>query len=184
MDLEVVILTLMGADRPGLVGALAERVAAHGGNWEEGRMAHLGGQFVGLLRVTVPGEKRAALEEALRLLGDQGLSVHSLHEAPAAPTPGPLRVHLEVTGQDREGIVRDISTVLSARGVNVEELETRCESAAMTGETLFRARAVLAVPEGGDVDAELGRLRDELEAIGNDLMVDLGTPSGARNGSL
>ena len=37
------VLTLIGPDRPGLVEAVAEVVAAHGGNWLESRMAHLAG---------------------------------------------------------------------------------------------------------------------------------------------
>ena len=52
--MEDLVLTLIGADRPGLVESLAKRVAAHRGNWVESRMAHLAGQFAGILRVEVP----------------------------------------------------------------------------------------------------------------------------------
>ena len=41
------VLTLIGPDRPGLVEAVAEVVARHGGNWLESRMAHLAGKFAG-----------------------------------------------------------------------------------------------------------------------------------------
>jgi len=51
------VLTLIGPDRPGLVESVAARVAAHGGNWLESRMAHLAGQFAGILRVEVPAER-------------------------------------------------------------------------------------------------------------------------------
>ena len=54
------VLTLIGPDRPGLVESLAKRVTAHGGNWVESRMAHLAGQFAGILRVEVPPENVAA----------------------------------------------------------------------------------------------------------------------------
>ncbi len=43
------VLTLIGPDRPGLVEAVAEPIAAHGGNWLESRMAHLAGQFAGIV---------------------------------------------------------------------------------------------------------------------------------------
>lgn len=39
------VLTLIGPDRPGLVEAVADTIAARGGNWVESRMARLGGQF-------------------------------------------------------------------------------------------------------------------------------------------
>ena len=45
------VLTLIGPDRPGLVEAVAEVVAAHGGNWLESRMARLAGKFAGILRI-------------------------------------------------------------------------------------------------------------------------------------
>ena len=59
------VLTLIGPDRPGLVEAVAEVIAGHGGNWLESRMAHLAGQFAGILRVEVPGAQVAPLSVAL-----------------------------------------------------------------------------------------------------------------------
>lgn len=174
MQSKVVVLTLIGPDKPGVVEALSECVAQHRGNWEESRMAHLGGQFAGLLRVTVPSNSLQALEQDLRGLGAQGLAVHSHAEATPTKADAGRRVRLELAAHDREGIVRDISTVIASRNLNVEELSTRCESAAMTGETLFRAEALLRLPEDQTTTTDTIRaLRDELEAIGNDLMVDL-----------
>ena len=67
------------------------------------------------------------------------------------------------------GAVRDISQALAACGVNVDELESECESAPMSGGMLFKARARLRVPAEVSIDA----LREGLEEIANDLMVDL-----------
>ncbi|NCF90353.1 MAG: glycine cleavage system protein R, partial [Verrucomicrobiaceae bacterium] len=53
MDTESVILTVIGADKPGLVERLATIVADHHGNWLESRMARLAGQFAGILQVEV-----------------------------------------------------------------------------------------------------------------------------------
>ena len=49
----VLVLTISGRDRSGLVEQLADVIAVHGGNWEHCRMAHLAGRFVGLLEVSV-----------------------------------------------------------------------------------------------------------------------------------
>ena len=162
-----IVLTLIGPDRPGLVAALSEAVASHGGNWEEGRMAHLDGQFAGLLRVVVPESQRAALEAALGDLA--GLSVTSTTGESPGPGDADPRYTLSVLGQDREGIVLDLARALSKHGVNVEEFTSTCESAPMSGETLFRATAELRVPAAASLDA----LREALEAIGDDLMVDV-----------
>ena len=163
------VMTVIGRDKPGLVDSLAGIVADHGGNWLESRMSRLGGQFAGILRVQVPAEKEAALVGALKKLEPEGLTVvvHSDRQDPAQSERA--LVFLEIVGQDRPGIVHQISHALAAHGVNVEELNTECASAAMTGETLFKAQAKLNIPEL----CNLAGLRNELEKIAEDLIVDL-----------
>jgi glycine cleavage system regulatory protein len=163
-----VVLTLIGPDRPGLVEAVAERVTAHGGNWLESRMAHLAGQFAGILRVELAPERVEALRAALRELEARGLTV--LMHTGAAPPPAQSRaMELEAVGQDHPGIVRDVSQVLLRHAVNIEELTTDRFSAPMAGGLMFRARLRLGVPAGVDTD----RLCRDLERIAHDLMVDL-----------
>ena len=163
------ILTVIGPDRPGLVEALAQLVSAHGGNWLESRMAHLEGQFAGLLRVQVPKSTVPDLRSALLALESQGIRILLSESGGAPPTEGQRPVSLELVGQDRPGIVREITAALATRGVNIEEFESRCTSAPMSGETLFHARAELRVPDGSTLE----EVRDTLERIGNELMVDV-----------
>ena len=163
------VLTLLGPDRPGLVEAMAALIARHGGNWLESRMASLAGEFAGILRVEVDAAEAPALESALRSLeADQGLAILVKSARDVEPPTGRL-LTLELVGTDRPGIVREISQALAAKGVNVEELETECSSAPMTGETLFRARALLRLPRAA---AEEDLLRS-VESIAEDLMVDV-----------
>lgn len=165
------VLTVIGPDRTGLVEALAQRISAAGGNWEASRMAQLAGQFAGILLVTVDKARTDELLAALRALDGAGLTV-SAHPAPGAtPPPGAHQVFLELTGDDRVGIVRDVARILAERGVNVEELESDVTSAPMSGEPLFFARAVLRVP----ASLPLSELRTALESLGSELMVDLAT---------
>src|SRR5450830_1474043 len=69
------VLTIIAADKPGLVERIAQNIAAHGGNWLESRMAHMAGQFAGILRVSVPAENRQALVNALEDLSTHGIRV-------------------------------------------------------------------------------------------------------------
>jgi glycine cleavage system regulatory protein len=165
-----IVVTLIGPDRPGLVEAVAASVAAHGGNWLEGRMAQLAGKFAGILRVEVAAERAAELTSALAALEKNGLRL-IVEIAGEAPTPaGPSRtMDVELLGLDRPGLVREVSGVLAARRVNVETLETDVYSAPMTADSMFRARARVRVP--GDVDA--AELRRSLERLAGDLMVDI-----------
>ncbi|HAM44044.1 MAG TPA: amino acid-binding ACT protein, partial [Propionibacteriaceae bacterium] len=61
----MLILTVVGDDRAGLVAALAEVVSAHGGNWERSELAELAGTFAGIVEVSVPAAAAAALTAAL-----------------------------------------------------------------------------------------------------------------------
>jgi glycine cleavage system regulatory protein len=158
------VLTLIGPDRPGLVEAVAQRVAAHGGNWLESRMA----QFAGILRVELPPASVAGLQEALRELESEGLRVVALSGAEPAGSDV-SDIEIEIVGQDHPGIVRDIALVLVRHGANIEELVTDRRSAPMAGSLLFTARARVRLPASLDA----GRLRKDLETIAHDLMVDL-----------
>jgi len=162
-------MTVIGQDRPGLVETVAALVAEHGGNWLESRMSRLGGQFAGILRVEVPNENEPPLVAALKKLESQGLTV-VVHTDQPKPLPTAARQsELDIVGQDRPGIVREISRALAGFGVNVEELETECASAAMSGETLFKAHARLSIPESCDT----AQIRKQLERIAADLIVEI-----------
>lgn len=163
------VMTVIGRDRPGLVESVAQVVAAHGGNWLESRMARLGGQFAGILRVEVPSERVSALEGALAKLREVGLSVVVHRDEPPPLAPATKLHTLEVSGQDRPGIVRQIAHALAEMGVNVEELSSECRSAAMSGQTVFRAVFRFAVP----ANSSLSEVRERVERVASDLIVDV-----------
>jgi glycine cleavage system regulatory protein len=162
------VLTLIGDDYPGIVQQLADEVLGAGANWEESRMARLGGKFAGLLRVSIDAAQADALTSRLTSSGIAGLTV-VVERSGAAASEGVRTIQLELIGHDHPGIIRNIAHVLAARHVNIEELETDTTSAPMSGDTLFRARVMLRMP--ATMDAEL--LRTELEARAGELMVDL-----------
>jgi glycine cleavage system regulatory protein len=163
------VLTIIGLDRPGLVQLVSSRVADHGGNWLESRMCHLGGQFAGIARVEVPAEKAPDFRQAVKQLETQGLRVSVDAGEGAVLVAGGVAAVIELVGQDRPGILRNVTSVLSVHGVNVEELSSECVSAPMGGGTLFQARVRVSVPPA----VKLESVRADLEKIAADLMVDL-----------
>jgi len=162
-------MSVIGKDRPGLVELVAGIIAGEGGNWLESRMCRLGGEFAGILRIEVPAEKEGALLRALKALDARGLNITVKSDEAALEAGGRRFATLEIIGQDRPGIVREITSALARQGVNVEALNTECDSAPMSGETLFKARAKLTIPESCDVTG----LRDELERVAGNLLVDV-----------
>lgn len=164
------VLTVIGDDRAGLVDALAGPITRRGGNWDRSHMARLAGKFAGIVVVSVGDDQVDALSADLGTLTAQGLldvsvAIASTDDAPADDEL--LQLHL--IGQDRPGIIREIAAALAERNVSIEELETSASSAPMSGELLFEAAATLRVP----ADTDPGDLRSTLEAIANELMVDL-----------
>jgi glycine cleavage system regulatory protein len=161
------VITLVGADRTGLVESVARVVAEHEGNWLESRMCRLGGEFAGILRVEIPAEKKSALLAALQKISGLNVVIQPTQSAVAA-TSG-RQTKLEIVGSDRPGIVREITAALARANVNVEEFFSELVSAPMSGETLFKASARLQLPEHCDLAA----LKKDLEKIAADLLVDV-----------
>ena len=165
------VLTVIGNDTSGLVDALADPIARHGGSWDRSHMARLAGQFAGIVVVSVPDDNVTALQASLDGLNAQGLLDVQVAIASSStedvPTENVLR--LELIGQDRPGIISEISAALATSNVSILELETNTLSAPMSGEPLFEAKATLRVPN----ELPLDQLRETLEDIANELMVDL-----------
>jgi glycine cleavage system regulatory protein len=163
------VITLVGADRTGLVECVARVVAEHDGNWLESRMCRLGGEFAGILRVEIPTEKKSALLAALQKLQTNHLQIVVRDDAKTAGKISGKQTSLEIIGADRPGIVREITSALARAGVNVEEFSSEISSAPMSGENLFKATARLQLPDRCDLAA----LKQDLEKIAADLLVDV-----------
>lgn len=163
------VLTVIADDKPGIVEQLSAVIAEQGGNWLESRMSHMAGKFAGILRVSIDEDKSNSLISALSSLNSSGIIVNAETSKDAGEVVASKDLTLNLVGNDRPGIVREVSQTLAKQGVNVLELTTNCESAAMSAEALFKTVAHLRVPQGFDADA----LTDALEAISNDLMVEI-----------
>src|SRR5450432_3346370 len=128
------VITLVGADRTGLVESVARAVAGHGGNWLESRMCRLGGEFAGILRIEIPSEKKSPLLAALQDLQEHGLQIVVRDDRPVSAAASGKQTKLEIVGSDRPGIVREITSALARANVNVEEFSSELVSAPMSGE--------------------------------------------------
>jgi len=164
------VLTIIGNDRPGLVETLADLIAKHEGNWDESRMARLAGHFAGVVQIQLPENQAEGFIAALPSLADRGLSVSVVDsDWSLVNVDHHNSLQLELVGQDRPGIVREISSKLAALGVSMQDLRTVVESAPMSGERIFRAEAELVPPT--QVDAE--QIRAILERLADEMMIDI-----------
>lgn len=163
------VLTAVGDDRPGLVADLTDALAAAHGNWLESELASLAGKFAGIALVEVPDAD--ALHTALARLAEDGLTV-TLAPADEGPVPaGGQVLHVVVMGNDRPGILREVTGALASRGVTIDRLETLTRHAPMANALLFEADAAVRLPDGVSAD----EVRAALEDLSSELVVDFDT---------
>lgn len=161
------VLTVIGDDRAGLVSALADVVSAHGGNWSRSQLAELSGKFAGIVEVEVDDARSSELADALApLAGLLDVTVHA--GAVAEPSSGEA-IAFEVVGNDRPGIVQEITAVLRDHRVSIDRFESDLVEAPMSGGGLFRASVQAHVDDAATVDSVVAALH----ALAGELMVDL-----------
>ena len=163
------VVTVIGTDRPGIVNLLSDAAQRFGANWAASRMASLAGQFAGIVHFEVSDREAELLASTLRGLTSSDLQFVIAKGETEAATGSRRLVRLELVGHDRPGIVWELSGCLARRGVSIEELQTEIASAAMSAERLFKVKALLQIPEGLTNE----ELRCELEALANEMMVDI-----------
>ena len=170
MKNENLVITIFAKDRAGIVQALSDTVLAHNGNWLESSLSRMSGQFAGIVNISVAAEQREALQQALAGLEQSGIHVTSQNTfLPAAEKVQRETFELIIEANDRPGIVEEISSVLAASDVNVDQMETVCESASMAGYQLFIGHLMVALPEGFNTQ----QLESILESVSDDVMVSI-----------
>ena len=133
-------------------------------------MAHLAGQFAGILRVECPEAQAEGLLKELAALESQGISVQARRQE-AAPAAARETLEIDIVGNDRPGIIRELSAAIAGAGANVEELSTALESAPMSGHPIFHAEGLVSLPAGRDP----ADLIAAIEKLGADLAVSIGS---------
>ncbi len=165
------IISLIADDKPGLIEDLAIVVSNYSGNWLESNMSHLAGKFAGIFRVSVDDAKAELLANELRAVSTSfNLQVEcgdASNDRGLDAQPDLLNVNM--VGNDRPGIVMEISRALALMGVNVESFATTCEAAPMSGEVLFKLDAVLK--NSRNLDSE--KLKANLELLADDLVIEI-----------
>jgi glycine cleavage system regulatory protein len=162
------ILSVVGSDRPGLTEALAAAVLSAGGNWLESHLSRLGGLYVGSVLIELEAGRVETLRSAVRAVDAKGLEVRIVPAIEASRGAGEALL-LSLVGQDRPGIVRQVTGVLSGLDVNIETFDTRIAAEPHSGAPLFRLDASLRLPAG----LGAGEVQAALEAMSAEIVVDI-----------
>ncbi|MBL4900323.1 MAG: amino acid-binding protein [Colwellia sp.] len=159
------IISCIGPDKAGIVDTLSTIISRHNGNWQVSSLHHLSGFFAGVIEVAVDTKNTQTLISDLKNM--VGLSCQiELAESNLAQVSTNLL--LELTANDRAGIVQEISSVIHHQGGNLIKLVSSQSSAPHTGQLMFKAKVQIAMKEDN-----LDELISALEHIADDLMVDI-----------
>ncbi len=169
MSMQLVISAL-GADRPGIVDALSNKVYQHQLNIEDSRMTVLGGEFA-IVLLTRGSEnnikdfitQKPQLEKSLAM---QLLMATTQTTDDSSPDTIPYQV--EVSALDHPGIVRNLASFFSNRQINIVNLDTDKYAAPHTGTPMFALHMTIGIP----ADMAIARLRDEFTEFCDQLNLD------------
>lgn len=165
------VLTIIGRDRAGVVAELADVVRFHEGNWKRSELAEIAGTFAGVVVVEVEDDHADELLTNLLILREQGLHITAQQIEEPVDAPEAQDMRLRFTGEDRPGIVHEISTTVSEFGISISRLGTQQEPSGDGGHH-FEITAQLSVPLDVDLDAVIEALEHVTDALGIALHVE------------
>ncbi len=159
------IISFISPDRPGLVDTLSDIVKQHQGNWQTSSLHHLSGFFSGVIQVAVSEPQAPSLIDKLNSISNFKCHIETAETNDQRENAA---VVLELTANDRAGIVQEISSVIHSQGGNLLKLVSSHESAPHSGQELFKAKCTIAAS-----NKSLDNLVDAIEGLADDLMVDI-----------
>ncbi len=160
-----IVISCIGADQTGIVDTLSNIINEHEGNWQVCSLHHLSVFFAGVIEVAVSENKTQSLVSALNNIDSLNCQIEI---AESSSEKVNTNLVLELTANDRVGIVQEISSVIHQQGGNLIKLVSSQSSAPHTGQLMFNAKAQIAASE-----ESVDELIEALEQIADDLMVDI-----------
>ncbi len=166
------VITATGPDRPGLVGELTGLLFTGGANLADSRMVNLRGQFA--LIALIEGEAgalaalQASLPGAAKAMGLVLTPASQVRESSPPSQVLGIPYSLKTYSTDQPGLVHRITDLLRRHGINIEDLQTRLESAPFAGTALATLEVKMHVPVG----LQVKKLRRDIEDLCDDLNCD------------
>jgi len=163
------VISALGADRPGIVDELSNIIYTNGLNIEDSRMTVLGGEFAILLLVS--GEQSSIDEFQLKSPKiEQALQMQLLIRATSASAHvgNTIPYSVEVAALDNPGIVNNIASFFSGQNINIVNLQTERYAAPHTGSPMFALHMTIGISSATNI----AQLRDAFMEVCDELNLD------------
>lgn len=143
----LLVITALGEDRPGLIDSLSKAVSDAGCSIVDSRMTVLGGEFAIIKLVSGRWNSLAKLEGQLPPLARElGLELHLKRTTPTRQPGDLLPYAVDVVSLDQPGIVHQLAHFFSQREINIRDMATNRYNAAHTGTPMFSVHMTLDIP--------------------------------------
>lgn len=159
------VISFITPDRPGIVDTISNAISKHKGNWQKSSLNHMSGVFAGVIEIASAAENTKALTTELLALENFKMQLEQVKPIDSITE---TQLILELTANDRAGIVNEISSVIHHAGGNLLKLVSTQESAPYSGHELFKAKVTIATNS-----ADVENMIKQLENLADDLMVDI-----------
>ncbi len=155
---QLIVLSAVGSDRPGVVKDISKAILDCGGNIEESRMTALGAEFAMLMLISGNWHTLTKLEKALdELKKKDELTVTIKRTGEHAAQDDCIPYGVDVVCLDQPGIVFHLSEFFALRDIEIADVVTRRYAAAHTGAPMFSVQMTVNIPG----NAPIAQLRDE-----------------------
>ena len=159
---QLIVLSAVGADRPGVVKDVSKAILDCGGNIEESRMTSLGSEFAVLMLISGNWHTPAKLEKALDDLSrTHNLSINIKKTGVRTEQEECIPYGVDVVCLDQPGIVFHLSEFFAAREIEICDLATRRYAAPHTGAPMFSVQMTVSIPGS----TPIGQLRDDFHDL-------------------
>jgi glycine cleavage system transcriptional repressor len=166
---QLIVLSAIGTDRPGVVKDISKAIYDCGGNIEESRMSALGAEFAILMLISGNWHTPAKLEKAMADLEKYHELVITLKKTDTRTDQADCIPYLvDVVSLDQPGIVLHLSEFFAGRHIEIADVQTRSYKAAHTGAPMFSVHMTVNVPGS----TAIAQLRDEFHDLCEQLNLD------------
>lgn len=165
---ELLVLSAIGSDRPGIVKELANACVKNQCNIIDSRMTVLGGEFAVIMMVSGNNDHLTNLESALSTAAAHLHLNLTIKRTTPREKVAAIAYNVNVVALDNPGIVHEIAGFFSEQGINIDDLETGTYAAPHTGTQMFDLNMTVNIPQ----TIKISKLREEFLDFCDDLNLD------------
>jgi len=165
----LLVLTALGEDRPGLVASLTDAITQHQCSICESRMSLLGGEFAIIMLIEGQWNNIAKLEQTLPSIQESlNLTLQVKHTEFRSNSEKAIPYLIEVLALDNPGIVHQVTEFFCNRKINIHDLQTESFNAAHTGTKMFALTMTIEIP----IEMHIPGLREDFLEFSDELNLD------------